>query len=126
MQLLKFRNIVHAFPYPISFLDYERFANSDCSGNDLPGSAVSETLVQDCEQQCDNDYGCLGIVFKQEDSLCWLKSSCDQGQLIGLQGVDAYIDQGNLPFQLLTTLYIIVVIVPQTIIVQSDCSITGP
>lgn len=104
MQLLKFRNIVHAFPYPISFLDYERFANSDCSGNDLPGSAVSVTSVQDCEQQCDHYSGCLGIVFKQEDSLCWLKSSCEQGQLIGFQGVDAYIAQGNLPFQLLTTL----------------------
>ena len=84
-------------PYPESNIQltnqYTKIQNYNSSGNDLSGKMKSNVSVDDCQNICNNDFNCYGVVFDNSNNVCYPKnkSMYPAGQRQPYNGYDLYI-----------------------------------
>jgi hypothetical protein len=54
---------------------YKKIQGIDTLGNDIPGSALNNTTLQNCESACNSNANCAGFVASADGTQCWPKTS---------------------------------------------------
>ena len=84
--------------------EYTTIKNMNTPYNDIPGAMYGNATVDQCKSTCNGNKDCYGIVFDNNNKICWPKTSGMYpygGPLNPISGVDTYVREKrpiNRPF----------------------------
>jgi hypothetical protein len=70
-------SVLHTYPTSNTKYtnNYTQFTGLDTGGNDIPGSAFSNSTYEQCKSACDNNENCAGFVTNANATVCWPKTN---------------------------------------------------
>lgn len=70
---------------------YTEYFNSDSPQNDIYEGQIENTTKENCSTYCDNNSDCVGYVFDNNESKCWLKNSINKTNIVPSENHNVYI-----------------------------------